>query len=456
RYDRPEWVAAGGFWQQYEEVVALRSGGGHALAEPGTPALDAAELISTALLAFHSEPELLAAERQRVRHVLVDDAQHLDPLQYRLVNELGAGAADFVLAGAPAQSVYSFRGADPSLLAESDPDENHTITLTVAHRTASRVRDALRGVTSAMGRPTRGDETASGRDTPGDVRVRYFPTAAAEAAWVADRLRRAHLVDGVPYAELSVLLRSPARSIPTIGRALRTAGVPVGHIGEELPLASRPAVRPLLALLRVATDPELLDSELAEMLLASSLGGADPMALRKLRRGLRRLETAAGGDRSSDELLVLALRGADVLAGLGEMEAAPVRRVIHLLTTTRETHEAGAGLEQVLWRLWQESGLQRRWLRQAERGGSLGDRPDRDLDGIVALFDAAARYADRLPRASVDGFVDYLDSQRITGDSLAPASAPGDGVALLSAHAAAGREWTLVAVPGVQEGSWPD
>src|SRR5699024_4759740 len=111
RYDRPEWVAAGGFWQQYEEVVALRSGGGHALAEPGAPALDAAELISTALLAFHSEPELLAAERQRVRHVLVDDAQHLDPLQYRLVNELGAGAADFVLAGDPAQSVYSFRDA---------------------------------------------------------------------------------------------------------------------------------------------------------------------------------------------------------------------------------------------------------------------------------------------------------------------------------------------------------
>lgn len=456
RHSRTEWVAAGRFWRQYEEVVALQSDGGNALAMPGAPALDAAELISTALVAFNEEPDLLATERQRVRHVLVDDAQHLDPLQYRLVNELGAGAADFVLAGDPAQSVYSFRGADPSLLAESDPDRTRTLTLSTSHRAAHRVWTAVGGITRAMARPVGGSVTTTAREAPGGLRVRYFPTAAAEAAWVADRLRRSHLIDGVPYTEMSVLLRSPATSLPAIHRALRTAGVPVGHVGEELPLASRPAIRPLLASLRVATDPNSLDAEVAEMLLASPLGGADPMALRKLRRGLRRLDAAAGGDRSSDELLVLALRGADILAGLGEVEAAPVRRVARLLTTVREAHDAGSGVEQVLWRLWDESGLRKRWLRQAQRGGSLGDRADRDLDAIVALFDAAARYVDRLPRASVDGFVDYLDSQRITGDSLAPAAAPSDGVALLSAHAATGREWTVVAVPGAQEGSWPD
>src|SRR5699024_5279280 len=174
----------------------------------------------------------------------------------------------------------------------------------------------------------------------------------------------------------------------------------------------------------------------------------------KLRRGLRRLDSAAGGERSSDDLLVSALRGADVLAGLGETEAAPVRRLTHLLATVRTTQQAESGIEQVLWRLWDYMGLQRRWLRQAALGGSRCERADRYLDAIVALFDAAARYADRLPRASIAGFVDYLDSQRITGDSPAPAAAPTDGVALRSAHAALGQEWTVVAVPGVQEGSW--
>jgi RecB family exonuclease len=54
------------------------------------------------------------------------------------------------------------------------------------------------------------------------------------------------------------------------------------------------------------------------------------------------------------------------------------------------------------------------------------------------------------------GFCEYVAEQRIAGDSLAPRSPQGEAVAVLTAHAAVGREWTLVAIPGVQEGSWPD
>jgi RecB family exonuclease len=72
------------------------------------------------------------------------------------------------------------------------------------------------------------------------------------------------------------------------------------------------------------------------------------------------------------------------------------------------------------------------------------------------LFDAAARHADRLPGSGVGGFAEYLVAQRIIGDSLAPSAPVGEAVNVLTAHAASGREWTVVAVPGVQEGSWPD
>ncbi|WP_040924117.1 3'-5' exonuclease, partial [Saccharomonospora iraqiensis] len=288
------------------------------------------------------------------------------------------------------------------------------------------------------------------------VRTRLSPTPAAEAAWVADQLRRAHLLDGVPWSEMAVLTRSASRSLPVLQRALAAAGIPVATTTEELPLSRHPGVRPLLTLLRVVADPDSLDADTAEMLLSSPLGGADPLALRRLRRGLRRLELAAGGERSSDELLVRALRDGDVLAGLADAEAAPVRRVGGLLTGAREAVAAGAGVEDVLWRVWQDSGLQDKLVRQAARGGSLGARADRDLDAVVALFDAAGRYVDRLPRASVAGFAEYLGSQHIAGDSLAPVAARGTGVSLLTAHGAAGREWTVVAVVGLQEGSWPD
>ncbi|MEC3982718.1 PD-(D/E)XK nuclease family protein, partial [Amycolatopsis sp. H20-H5] len=254
----------------------------------------------------------------------------------------------------------------------------------------------------------------------------------------------------------AVLVRSPARTFLVLQRALRAAGVPIGSATEELPLARQPAVRPLLAMLRLAADPDLLDVDLAEMLLSSAMGGADPLALRRLRRGLRRLELAGGGQRSSDDLLVEALRGNDILAGLADAEAVPVRRVGSLLSAAHQAVVRGDGVEDVLWALWNASGLQDRMLRFVDRGGSLGASADRDLDAVVALFDAAGRYVDRLPRASVASFADYLSSQNIAADTLAPKSARSEGVSLLTAHSAAGREWTVVSIAGVQEGSWPD
>ncbi|MFD2421969.1 ATP-dependent helicase [Amycolatopsis pigmentata] len=451
--DRPEWVAAGRFWRQYEEVTLLQGSG-------GAPALDAAELVASALVEMEGDPELLAREQARVRHVFVDDAQHLDPLQFRLVRLLGSAAEEFVVAGDPDQGVFSFRGADPALLADADPTGDRTVTLTRTHRLGPAVCEAvtrLAGTLPGAGRH-RALTLPPGRETgeAGAVKVRLMPTPAAEASWVADQLRRARLMDDVPWSEMAVLVRSPGRSFPVLHRALRAAGVPVASAAEELPLARQPAVRPLLAVLRVAANPDALDVDLAEMLLSSPLGGADPLALRRMRRGLRRLELAAGGQRSSDELLLEVLRDNDKLAGLPEAEAAPVRRVGSLIAIAGASIRRGAGVEQVLWEVWKESGLERRLVRAVAGGGTLGSQADRDLDAVVALFHAAGRYVDRLPKASVAAFAEYLTSQNIAGDSLAPVAARGEGVALLTAHGAAGREWTVVAVAGVQEGSWPD
>jgi superfamily I DNA/RNA helicase/RecB family exonuclease len=450
RTDRPQWVAAGVFWRQYEEVTVLQGAG-------GAPALDAAELVASALVEMEGDPDLLTREQARIRHVFVDDAQHLDHLQFRLIRLLGSAAEDFVVAGDPDQAVFSFRGADPTLLADADPNGDSTIMLTRAHRMSTEVHSAVARLAGTLAGANRHRAFRPAPDAEyGAVKVRLLPTPSAEASWVADQLRRAHLTDGVPWSEMAVLVRSPGRSFPVLQRALRAAGVPIASAAEELPLARQPAVRPLLAILRVASDPEVLDVDLAEMLLSSSLGGADPLALRRMRRGLRRLELAGGGQRSSDELLLEVLRDNDKLAGLAATEAAPIRRVGNLLAVTATAIRRGAPVEQVLWELWRESGLQPRLLRQSGRGGTLGSQADRDLDAIVALFHAAGRYVDRLPKASVAAFADYLSSQHIAGDSLAPVAARGEGVSLLTAHGAAGREWTVVAVAGVQEGSWPD
>ena len=102
--------------------MLLRSAVGMAAPQATVPALGAAELVGAALEAFAVDPELLAAERARVKLLLVDDAQHLDPQAARLVRVLAASAELTVIAGDPNQSVFSYRGADPALLAGDDDD----------------------------------------------------------------------------------------------------------------------------------------------------------------------------------------------------------------------------------------------------------------------------------------------------------------------------------------------
>ncbi|MGQ0775204.1 MAG: ATP-dependent helicase [Pseudonocardiales bacterium] len=474
-----EWVAAGRFFRTYEQVMLLRGSVGTVAPQASAPAMDAAGLVSEALLVLDTDADVLRTERRRVRHLIVDDVQHLDPQQARLITQLGAGADELLLLGDPDQTVFSFRGADPGLLITGG---SPVVRLRTDYRMAPAVRAAvsrlatrlpgpraaeLHGPGASGGAPdtpgqqpdTRGGEP----DTPGDVGIEVFGSAAAEAAWVADQLRRAHLLEGVPWAEMAVVVRSTGRALPALRRALLAAGVPVAVPREELPVARHGAVLPLLGVLRCAVDPGALDEETAVALLASPLGGADPLALRRLRRELRRCELAAGGDRTSAALLVEALsRGClDAFDELDERSAAPAHRVIGLLSTAARVAESGGRAEEVLWRVWQASGLAQRWAAAAARRGPAGAQADRDLDAVVALFDSAARYADRLPGADsgpagVLGFCKYIAEQQIPGDSLAPRSPQGEAVAVLTAHGAAGREWELVAVPGVQEGSWPD
>ncbi|MGH3612324.1 MAG: ATP-dependent helicase, partial [Pseudonocardia sp.] len=486
-HDMPEWAAAGRFFRSYEHVILLRGAAGRSAPQATAPALDAAELVTAALDALASDPELLAAERDRVQHLLVDDAQDLDPQQMELVRVLGSTARTVLLAGDPDQAVLSFRGADPGGLRAVEAE---TVVLATDHRGAPAVRAAggrlvarLPGAgagrerfgPSAQATATVGsDSAAAPAPDVGSVEVRVFGSAAQEASWIADQLRRAHLTKGaggrgMPWSEMAVLSRSTRRSLPALRRALLAAGVPIAAPPEELPLARQPAVVPLLMVLRYALRPHEIDADAATALLTSPLGSADPMRMRRLRRGLLRLH--AGGhpevpanesERSgSDPLLVEALRAAaggrpDPLVALPPHETAPLRSVGALLAVARSAARAGESAEQVLWRIWQTCGLANRWSEASARGGPIGAAADRDLDAVLALFDTAARYTDRLPGAGVASFTEYLADQQLPGDSLAPRAVQGEAVALLTAHAARGREWEVVAVPGVQEGSWPD
>ncbi len=331
----------------------------------------------------------------------------------------------------------------------------------------------------AAGSGAAGSETeASGAavadaDSAPSVQVAVLAGAAQEAAWIARELRAEHLLQGTPWEQMAVIARSGTR-LAALRRELVSASVPVALLGSDLPLRDEPAVAPLLAAVKTSAgaprgslealiaeeldgDEPVLDPETAALLLVSPIGGLDAVALRRLRRALRAEELSAGGGRTSDALLV------ELLADPAHAALLPtqVRRgplaVARVLAAGREAAgESGATAQTVLWAVWAATGLAERWSAAALTGGPAGLRADRDLDAVLALFRAAETFVDRMPGAPVAAFVDYLASQDLPADSLA-ASAQGAGaVEALTPPGAAGREWDVVVVAGVQDGVWPD
>ncbi|MEV4717874.1 ATP-dependent DNA helicase [Micromonospora noduli] len=468
---RADWPAAARFLREYVAVLALRD-----VSNRGSIAYDPAELVRAATGLLRDDEELLAAERRRLAHVYLDELADTDPAQLELLSVIAGGGKSLVAFADPDSSTYAFRGADPAGVA-TFPHRFRTASGAPAAQvllsTSYRAGPGLLAAIARLGRRLRGPAAHRRLHPlpdapPGVVEVHTFRSATSEAAWLAHALRSAHLLDGVPWSRMAVLVRSTALQLPTLRRALHAAGVPTVVHGEDLPLHLQPAVAPLLLLLRCALEPERLDEEAAVALLHSPLGGADPLAERRLRQGLRALALAGGDRRPSGELIVEALQDPEELTGIERRWAEPAQAVAGLLAIAREAAaRPGATAEDVLWAVWHASGLAERWAGAINQGrpeageGDLARRrraeaADRDLDAVLVLFDAAARFTDRLPGARTEVFLDHVLAQDLPADTIAPTADRGAAVRLLTAHAAKGLEWDLVAVAGVQEGIWPD
>ncbi len=458
---RDDWVAAADFLAEYLQVLALRGAGTR-----DSVAYDQAELVRAASALLVDEPGLLAAERERCRHVYVDELADTDPAQIDLLGLVAGGGGHVVGFADPDSSTFAFRGADPTGVrdfTERFPAgvglEAPQIVLPNGYRSVPVLVEAGRRVASRLRGPVRHrviQPRVEPVDLPG-LEVVALRSATSESAYVAQRLREAHLRHGVAWSRMAVIVRSMQNHHAALRRALTQAGIPVTTGAEDTALATQPAVAPLLLLLRCAFDGSTLDEESAVALLHSPLGGADPFSERRLRQGLRDIANAIGDHRPSGELLTEALLDEAELAMIDDRWARPARGIARLIATARRAAvNPGATAEDVLWQVWRATGLAERWAGLSARGGRRGVTADRDLDAMLVLFDAAARFTDRLPGARIETFLDHLLDQQLPADTLAATADRGEAVRVLTAHAAKGLEWDVVVVAGVQEGAWPD
>ncbi len=471
---RPEWVAAAAVLREYRQVVALAHPGAH---DPAAIVVDAARVLA-------ARPELLDAERRRLSLVVVEDHHESTAASAALLDLLVGAGTDLLVVGDPDATTSGFRGGDPSLIAgaaQRHPAADGSASPLVVLGTRWRAGAVLAAPAGALverigssGQVAHRRPRPSPSATGGTFETHVLRSTGAQGAFVASLLRAEHLEEGTPWASMAVVVRSAGAS-GALRRALAAAGVPVAVPVAEVPLADEGAVRPLLSALRLALvtaapgeglggqDPGGEDpaahgtpDDVVE-LLGSWMVGADALAVRRLRQGLLAADRAAGGNRGSDALLVTGVLSPELLASAGARATAPARALARVLAAGRAAAEpTDASAESVLWALWAAAGVAGTWQDAALRGGLAGERADRDLDAVTALFDAASRYEDRLPGSPPGRFLEHLQSQDVPSDTLAARRGGAAAVDLVTAQGAAGREWDVVVVPGLVEGAWPD
>lgn len=449
---KPEWECAGAFFEEYLNLLDFRQ------------ALDHAEMVHRARLLF-ADPGVLTRARADVSFVAVDEYHDIDDAQAALVRDLVGPGGSIVAFGDPDQAIFAFRGAAARALGSFAADyaggehPPEVVALDESRRLGAELHSALAPVRDRLPQLSGVDAAARAwreprpAGPPGQARVLTFDHEAAQAEFIADRLRRAHLDEGVAWTQMAVIVRSARRSIGRLARALQAHGVPVEVAGDEVALGEESAVRPLLRALAVVVD-ERWDEAAADELLGSPLAGVDAVARRRLYRALAK--AAAGADTIGLLRDVNALSRAGADAGDDRELASSLRRAQGLaraLDAARDAAQRGESGHAVLWALWEATEWPQRLQKAAVGGGEDARAAHQALDAVCALFALAARHAsehDPSPRALLAA----VESQRLPANAGAE-RAHRDAVRVLTAHRAKGLEWDTVVVAGVQEGLWP-
>lgn len=336
------------------------------------------------------------------------------------------------------------------------------------------------------------------RTAPAGVYKYALASAQDEANLLAQLLLEDRIYGNRPYRDSAIIVRSSA-DVVRIRRVLSASGIPSRTSAALVPVRDEPAVRPFLDALSLlvyarkrgekALNPAVtgagyealspdeaeeimrksLDDVIAEenrsnplngansaiTLLTSRLGGASSMDVRRLRQQLRSVELQTGGHRPSDDLLLGALLHPETLPEEGVGRA--VHRIAAVLSAGRKAlARPDSTSTEVLWALWEASGLEKTWVAQTRGAGPETDAAHRNLDAMIGLFEAASRFDEQMRGAGAEQFLDFIDAQDLPMDTLAARGVRQDAVEILTPALAAGQSWRTVYVCGLQEGTWPN
>jgi DNA helicase-2/ATP-dependent DNA helicase PcrA len=444
-------------------------------------ALDFGDQLARAAVVARDHPEVGAVERERFPVVLLDEYQDTSHAQVVLLRALFGAGHPVTAVGDPCQSIYGWRGAStgtldrfPELFTTADGRDAPVRKLTTSWRNrpeilavANRLAEPLRAAGARVARLTAAPDPAApvGGAT---VRCTLRESYLAEAGWIADQLAAAWRSAGRPPTTAArpttaVLIRRRDQ-IPPIEAALRARGLPVEVVGLG-GLLDTPEVRDVVCTLRVLADPT--DGASLVRLLTGArwrIGPRDLVALHRRARQLAAERTGAGAgpaagaepeivpDRLAGAALSEALADPGEPAGYSRAGQQRLRRYARELAGLRRRLDQP--LPDLVVDVERSIGLD---VEVAVRAGTLAADAGLARGHLDALGEVAGRFATEAPGAALSAFLAYLAAAEEEERGLAAGEVEvvEGAVQILTAHAAKGLEWDVVAVAGLTAQVWP-
>lgn len=403
--------------------------------------LDFDDLLLQALALFRQFPEVLERWRERFRHILVDEFQDSNPIQFEMVRLLAEPENNLCVVGDDDQSIYAWRGAAAgNILRFSDiyPD-SVTVTLEKNYRSTSSILSAANAV--IRNNPGRKEKNLWSELGVGEA-IRLIPhnDQLEEAARIASAIRERLTEAGgrARFSDFAVIIRANAQSKPLEDEFL-AARLPFEIIGGQS-LFDRKEVRDVLSFLALVANPDA-DNQLLRVVNVPPRGIGD-----------KTVDLLSAHANRRQVRLSRLLAEPEQVEGLAKPAAEACRRFAGQIQSWRERLRGG-GFADLVRVILEETNYQEelkqlyrdplqmaaRWNEALEVGQSLaafaGRNPGVGPEEVLADFLAEALLAGKQG--------DGADKKR------------QDAVRIITAHSAKGLEFPVVFVPGMEEGIFP-
>lgn len=409
--------------------------------------VDFAELLLRAYELLSRNALVREHYQRRFRHILVDEFQDTNDLQYKWLCLLAGQQASLFAVGDDDQSIYAFRGANVGNMAafERDYAKGNIIRLEQNYRSYGNILDAANALIE-HNNDRMGKNLWTDRGAGEPLRIIEQPTDLQESQWLLEEIK-ALLNEGRARSDIAILYRSNAQS-RTIEHALFSARIPYKVYGG-LRFFERQEIKHVLAYLR----------------LVSNLGD-DTSFMRVVN-----FPTRGIGARTLENLTDAARQiGCSMAHAIGAVSGKGGSNLASFVQLIKQMAEVGktVTLPELVQHVIETSGLKQHYEKEREGAERLENLSE--LINAATVFSLEENYEGMPagkavePPASVDPDIMFQEAISPLAAFLSHASleagdnqakAGEDAIQLMTIHAAKGLEFDVVFITGVEEGLFP-